>query len=496
MSVIEVRKHLKSLNRKKAEGLDDIPSCVLKDCAQELAPPLAHLINISLTTGIIPNELKIAKIVPIYKDGKKSEFTNYRPISVLPVISKILEKCVHAQFVDYLESHKFLSTKQFGFRKQRSTEFANVLFTDAIRSAMDRGELTGALFVDLSKAFDTVSHAAILDKLPAFGVSSNELNWFTDYLFNRSMFVSYSENISKKMPITCGVPQGSILGPLLFLLHLNELPELLSHCQVLLYADDTVLYFHNKSLGEIEKAIMSDLGILSKWLRDNELLLNTKKGKTEVMLFGTNARLNKEKNPITIAYDGINVNTTTSYKYLGVQLDQSLTLDKHFKSVCKKVSTRLWLLRKMRPLLTKAAAARTYQAFIIPIITYCSLINYNFGRSRSETMTTLEQRARAIVGTNSLQSIEAESKRKICATVKKCLNGDFPFFMDYFNFITHNYSTRNNKKLLRLPKVKLESFKKSFFYNGAKVFNSLPNDIRCLEERDEFLQALREFLSR
>ena len=494
VSVVEVRKQLKSLNRKKAEGSDGIPSCILKDCAQELAPPLAHLINLSLKTGTVPNELKVAKIIPIHKNGKKSEYTNYRPISILPVISKILEKCVYAQFINHLEMHNFLSPKQFGFRKQRNTEFANVLFTDAIRSAMDRGELTGALFVDLSKAFDTVSHAALLDKLPAFGVTSNELNWFTDYLFNRSMFVSHNDSISQKMAVTCGVPQGSILGPLLFLLHFNEVPDLLSHCHVLMYADDTVLYFHHKNLGEIERTITNDLKILSRWLRDNELLLNTKVGKTEVMLFGTKARLSKEKNPINIPYEGRNVNVTTSYKYLGVQLDPSLTMDDHFKSVCKKVSTRLRLLRKMRPLLTKTAAVRIYQAYVIPLITYCSLINYNTGRSRSEATTTLEQRAHEIVGTYNMASIEAASKKKICATVKKCLNGDFPFFMDYFHFIKHNHSTRNNNKLLRLPKVNLESTKRSFFYNATKVFNSLPNDIRGLEGYNEFLKALGKFL--
>ena len=155
---------------------------------------------------------------------------------------------------------------------------------------MDRGELTGALFVDLSEAFDTVSHSAILDKLPAYGISSKELDWFTDYLFNRSMFANYNGTISEKLAANCGVPQGSILGPLLFLIHFNEIPELLSYCEVILYADDTVLYFHHKTLAEIERAMRVDLGILSDWLRDNELLLNLKKGKTEVMVFGTKAR--------------------------------------------------------------------------------------------------------------------------------------------------------------------------------------------------------------
>ena len=253
MSVPEVKKHLKQLKREKAEGIDKIPNCILRDSGHELAPPIAHIINLSLKSAQIPGDLKTVKITPIFKDGEKSKYMNYRPISVLPTITKILERCVYNQLIHNLESHNLLSSQQYGFRKKRSMEIATVLFLDKIHKAMDRGNLTGSLFVDLSKAFDTVSHSSILDKLPAYGICGTEKAWFTDYLFHRKMRVHYKGTLSTPLPIHCGVPQGSILGPLLFLLHFNELSSLLKSCKMIMYADDTVLYYSHKNMKEIKK---------------------------------------------------------------------------------------------------------------------------------------------------------------------------------------------------------------------------------------------------
>ena len=277
--VPEVKKHLKQLKRKKAEGIDEIPNCILRDCADELAPPIAHIINLSLKSAQIAEDLKTAKITPIFKDGEKSKYANYRPISVLPTISKILERCVYNQLIRHVESHNILSSQQYGFRKKRSTEITTLLFLDEIHKAIDRGNLTGALFVDLSRAFDTVSHSPILDKLPALGISGNEKSWFTDYLFHRKMRVNYKGTLSTSTLIHCGVAQGSILGQLLFLLHFNELPSLLKNCKMITYADDTVLYYSHKDMKEIEKVLSQDLCTVSKWLQGNELILNLKKGK-------------------------------------------------------------------------------------------------------------------------------------------------------------------------------------------------------------------------
>ena len=190
----EVLKHLKKLNRKSAMGLYEIPPLFLKDTAYVISITLAHIINCSLTSGVAPNDFKKARVIPVYKSSAYDNFDNYRPISVLPAISKILEKCIHSQLIEHLEKNNLLSQNQFGFRKYRSTELAAVWFTDQIRRSMDAGMLTGAIYVDMSKAFDTVGHAGIINKLPDYGIMGMPQDWIIDYLFNRSPTSHLSEH--------------------------------------------------------------------------------------------------------------------------------------------------------------------------------------------------------------------------------------------------------------------------------------------------------------
>ena len=244
VSRIFVERELKSLKRRKAAGCDDLPPGILKDAAYALSSPLTHLINLSLTTGLVPNKWKIAKVTPIHKKGNTNDYNNYRPISVLNTCSKILERAVHKQLIDHLETNDLLSKTQFGYRKNRSTELATILLSDNIRKAVDEGHLVGVLYVDLSKAFDTLSHSALLEKLKSFGITGDSHNWFTDYLFSRKQFCVVENCESKLLNITCGVPQGSILGPLLFLLFFNDFEKCLKHSQSLNFAGITVVYVH------------------------------------------------------------------------------------------------------------------------------------------------------------------------------------------------------------------------------------------------------------
>ena len=200
------------------------------------------------------------------------------------------------------------------------------------------------------------------------------------------MKVNYLGTLSTSLPIYCGVPQGSILGPLFFLLHFNEMPSLLKHCKMIMYADDTVLFYNHKDQQEIEKVLSEEFGTLSSWLRENELILNLKEGKTEIMMFGTKNRLNQQECQINVKYRSQPINTTHSYKYLGVQLDPSLNMKEHFKGICKKVSTRIRLLQRIRPFITDLATLRTYQALIVPSITYCSLPNFYHQPYRKATI--------------------------------------------------------------------------------------------------------------
>ena len=243
VSIVFVKSFLKKVKRTKATGLDDLPAGMLKDCADYIAVPLRYIVNLSLNTSTVPSAWKEAKIVPIYKSGASSSVENYRPISVLPILSKLLEKAVHTQLSTFLERNNLLNDSQFGYRENRSTDLASALLIDSIRKNGDNGLLTGTLFLDLSKAFDTINHDLIIKKLASYGVGNHETNWFSDYLFCRSQTVIVGNQKSSKFNVSCGVPQGSILGPLIFLMFFNDFPEQLSRANCLEYADDTVIYF-------------------------------------------------------------------------------------------------------------------------------------------------------------------------------------------------------------------------------------------------------------
>ena len=213
----------KTSTRKKAHGIDELPPNLLKDVANEISKPLAFIINKSLSSGIVPDLWKISKVTPLYKSDSKSDFNNYSPVSILPCLSKVLEQVVYPRISRYLEKHCLIKSSRFGFCPRRSTEQACTLLVYHIRKNIDNGLLTGVIYLGLSKAFDTVSHSYLLSKLPSYGISGNEFTWFENNLLNQEQHVFYDGHLSKAFPVFRGVPQGSILGPILFLLQLETL---------------------------------------------------------------------------------------------------------------------------------------------------------------------------------------------------------------------------------------------------------------------------------
>ena len=205
----------------------------------------------------------MANVTPVFKSGDRSVMDNYRPISVLPVLAKIIKRVVHRQLSDYLEENCLLSPNQFGFRKGRSTHHAVTYFSDHIRNCMDKGKYCGTVFIALNKAFDTVDHGRLLSKLPFYGIKDKELTWFEDYLFGKRQCVIYDGTCSESQPVVCGVPQGSILGPMLFILLINDIDHQLNRCKILLYADNTVVFTSSKNQETIEENLNSDLSNLA-----------------------------------------------------------------------------------------------------------------------------------------------------------------------------------------------------------------------------------------
>ena len=403
----EIETLLRKIKRKKATGTDNLPANLLKYSSKAIAEPLTFIINLSLGTGVVPNDWKVARVLPLYKSGSRSSLDNYRPISILPVISKIAEKVVHSQLIHFLELNNLLSNSQFGFRQNRSTEMATTIFTDDIRQSVDKGNLVGAVFIDLRKAFDTISHSLLLSKLQSYGITGTELSWFTNYLFNRHCIVQFDSCISNSNPLTSGVPQGSILGPLLFIVFFNDIVDVIKHAKLLKYADDTVVYVASKDVSTINNLLTEDLRLLADWFDQNELLINLKKGKTECLLFGTRQKLAKRKDSFNVKYKDNDVVETESYKYLGVDLTSNLTLSSYFDRCYKKATSRLRLLQKLRNLLTITSAKAIYRSMIVPCLVYCAILNLNLTTTQIYKLNSIQRRASEITYVNT--RINAES---------------------------------------------------------------------------------------
>ena len=250
---------LNNLKTNKAVGLDKISARLLKDSSRVITPILTKLFNRSLASSTFPSTWKSGKVTALFKSGDQSNASNYRPITILPTISKVLEKAVHSQVYRYLIDNKILTPRHFGFRPNLSTEIALAHFTDTILANMDKGLVTGAVFLDLAKAFDTVDHSLLFEKLASSGLSNDSVNWFKSYLTNRNQLTALASTVSSFKHVPVGVPQGSILGPLLFLIFVNDLPYCINHCEISLYADDTVIYFSSNNACDLEMKLHSDL---------------------------------------------------------------------------------------------------------------------------------------------------------------------------------------------------------------------------------------------
>ena len=280
-----VSKILHSLKVNKAAGLDKIPARLVRDVDAELTPSITYLINKSITDATVPALRKVARVTPLYKAEDKLLVENYRPISVLPVLSKVLERVIHTQTSAYLDHLGWLY-KQYGFRGGRSTAQAMGQLNNSVLDAMDGGEVAGMLFLGMSKAFDSINHKILLGKLEHIGLAARSLRWFKSYLADRRQCVCINGEVSETRPIDLGVPQRSILGPLLFNVYINSLSAAVTESDLILYADDAVLIVAASTPQELNDALRHDFTLISDWYTNNKLTLNVKK--TKLMLSGSN----------------------------------------------------------------------------------------------------------------------------------------------------------------------------------------------------------------
>ena len=295
------------------------------------------ILNLSLQKGSFPDELKIAKVTPVFRADDVNELGNYRPISVLQCFSKILERIMYNQLFKYLKTNEILYKKQFGFQEGHSTEHAIIQLIDQINNCFEKNHFTVGIFIDLKKAFETVDHAILIKKLKHYEIKGNNLRWFESYLENRKQYITYeTAKFTTFENMTCGVPQGSILGPLLFLLYINDLPNVSNILDPIIFADDTNLFYSHHNIKELFTTVNKELQKLGDWFTSNKLSLNIKK--TKYTFFHKNSV--KDSIPLKLPDLHIfnkTIERTSSIKFLGVMLDEHITWNEHIKTKGKKL---------------------------------------------------------------------------------------------------------------------------------------------------------------
>ena len=371
---------INNFKSKNSSGNDDISNRLLKSIKCEISKPLTIIINQSLETGIFPDALKVAKVKPLFKKGDNCCLNNYRPISLLPTISKIFERVMYTQLYYYFNVNNLLSEQQYGFRSQHSTELASVKLVDFILKEMDNIrdiKIPASIFLDLSKAFDTLNFDILLRKLQHCGIDGNSLNLIKSYLTNRFQYVQFENSDSSLLEVKTGIPQGSILGPLFFSILINDLVNCSTKFQFLMYADDTTIYFNLNDFPLINREIEinSELEKVNTWLKLNKLAINVDKSKC--MFF----QKRRSITPLKFLMNNRAIDVVHNFNYLGIMLDANMSWKSHIAMVSNKLSRINGILHRLKYLYPQNILITLYKSLFIPHINYGSLLWGHVGES-------------------------------------------------------------------------------------------------------------------
>jgi hypothetical protein len=518
MSVFQEMKEsdIKSLIKcspSKSCCLDPIPTYLLQSC-ETIVSPLTKLMNLSLKTGVVPKCFKHALVTPLIKNSKldSNSMSSYRPISNLLYVSKLLERCVAKQLNSFLSSSAQYEAYQSAYRPHHSTETALLRVQNDILTSIDNKEVTLLVLLDLSAAFDTVDHTILLNRLKNIGIMGVVYDWFSSYLTGRSQAVHLDSVSSDSVDLTCGVPQGSVLGPILFNIYTQPLGEIARKhgLSYHFYADDTQLYtsFSIKDSDTSVLSVSDCIADIKIWMKSNLLMLND--SKTEVVLLGTKQQLSKLSD-LALSVGNANIKPVTKVRNLGVIFDNNMSMENHVNNICKTSYFYIRLLGKLRKLLDKETGAMITHAFVTSRLDYCNSLLYGISSSLTTKLQHILNTAARIVTrtkignhiTPVLKSLHWLPVVQHCAfktalLTFKVIHGLAPSYL--CELIRYRSTARDlrsiNDVLLDVPKSKSCIGSRAFAFSAPKLWNSLPYDIRTSVSLVTFKSKLKTYLFR
>ena len=496
-----VKKVLKDLNPSKAVGPDLIHNKILTVSSPVISAALTSLFNRSLLEGRFPCQWKIAHVTPIHKKGSRDKCTNYRPISLLSCVGKVLERCIQDCLLNYLRINDLITPCQSGFLPGDSTVFQLLSIYNDICKSFDKGVNTQAIFFDVSKAFDKVWHRGLLHKLEAVGIRGSLLEWFTDYLSDRRQAVVIKGAKSHYVPVTAGVPQGSVLGPLLFLIYVNDIVVDIKSVMKL-FADDTSMYLSLNNDDIRAEILGSDLEKVSTWATRWKVTFN--QAKTELLNFS------KQRNfqPLPLNFENTTLTSTNTHKHLGIILQNNCKWDHHVKSLISRGRLLLACLSTYKHRVSRKTLEIIYKSFILPIFDYADIIWDNCTKSLSDELEALHlEGIRIITGAvrgtshaklyseSGLVPLAERRRRHKLIFYFKIVNGLAPSYLaPELPHLIASLNPYHRRRMLdrQTPSCKTELYKSSFFPSTTILWNGLPECIK----RSQSLGELKKHLSK
>lgn len=496
----EVLYLIKKIKNKKSYGFDELPPTLIKECAAELAEPLSFLINQSFAEGIVPDLLKIALVKPLHKKDSRADPNNYRPIALLPTFSKIFESAMNNRIYSFCEKYNILSDSQNGFRKQRSTTSAVVKYVTEILRILSNKKHAIGVFLDMSKAYDRVLHNILLSKLSSIGIRGVAHKWLTSYLNNRTQYVEIehidtatgqvSKKRSDRVITNQSIPQGSVIGSLLFLIYINELPKIIDiPCN--LFADDISLIFSCENEAQLEHTLDSNLSEIESWLEDHNLKINC--SKTNLMQFRP-----YQKNPLNIDYNYKNtkLSVVDSHCFLGITLDSNINWKSHIQKIINKLSSFIYALYELKKTTDTNTAICAYHAYAQSWLQYGVMLWGN--STETDRLFILQKKCIRI-----LANIDARTSCRKYFVKFNILTLASLYVTELCTYVKNNsemfppHTRPENlrpKNRLAIQTSHLKMFNTGPHPMAAKIYNELPNHLKNMKKINLFKSALKEYL--